>query len=274
MLSHFHKFKQNGFTLVELLVGTAVLTIFLFGLFSLLTTFQHQIFETKATLQFEDSVQNFNMNLRKTLRNAVYTMGTNGAVAVLPNLPLRIPGVIKVNFNSAVDCPPGTFASNPACTIGIFFREAAKIGSSATVRQSEILGSGLFYIPRVERQPGFLVLDLGNSVGGVISPDSKDLFFGNIVSIQLMNPMPAPPSTEILRSVDISVTFRKFVSSTPDRWTYCLQAQVVSPYSVANPCSTDGAYRDRVEVFTILFKNNFHPDLPTVGAYGRVHFFQ
>jgi prepilin-type N-terminal cleavage/methylation domain-containing protein len=265
--------NQQGFSMIEMLVGSFVLLIFLLALFTMLSHFQGQLFQTRSLLLFEDQVQNFNLNLRRVMRNAVNTVSVNGAVNTIPSA--AVAGQIRVNFNSldGTMCQAnGVPGNNPACVIGIFLRESAKIGGSAAIRQSDIRGTGFYYLPPVLRDPGFLILDLNTDPGSsTLSPDQTDLYFGNVVAVQLLNPTPAAAG-QILRSVDLSVTFRKYINGTPDRWSFCVPT--VTPFNAGDRCSTDSAYRDRTEVITILFKNNFDPANPILGTYGRAYFFQ
>ncbi|WP_413289562.1 type II secretion system protein J [Bdellovibrio sp. HCB337] len=261
---------QQGFSLVELLLGVALISILLYGIGSLMTMASSQSESLSNRIQSEAEVNEMSFYLKHIL-----SMGVNVEYAGNNN----INGLSGTGGNSntgwirAYDFTtlfnPATTASS-VDTIGFFLRDnlaSDYVGAPPAVA-ARFFPTGVFFQRPTPRTYGILYFDLGRpqSAGTVaVSPSLDDLWFGSIVDLKVLEPEinrfdvnfpdtnPAAMTRQRLSSITVKLTVREYLprDNGPRDFRWCPPTAMT-----ATECRTTTPYKDVERVVRIVFRNN------------------
>lgn len=230
--------QARGFTLVEIVIYTALSAIVMLGATAILLMNSQYLFGTVQKLQTDSEILRIENELRRVVRQALLVRLVSGS---------------GEGWISSYDS--GT--TTALATVGIFDREngRARIGGV----DSEIRATGLFFKPPaivdgVEYE-GVFFIDHDNDGDGQLAPD-YDRFHGTgLVSLRTLNPIQLPvlgTGFQRLRSIDFEFTSR----------TYLPQADVKDWCFRPTGCPNLNLAKDSVRIFTLrLTNNNFGVDV-------------
>jgi hypothetical protein len=249
--------------LASALATAAVMAVFALIMVQILGQINTAIRTRSVEFNEQSEIESFLFKLQKIAGNGVNLQGTTASLNAT-NLTWTTPGQVITNFNSTSLASDGSVN-----TLALFYREAARIGSTGS-RISRIQPTGIYFMQpnAAKRAPGFLLVDPGD--GATLTAKGEDFYFSSIVALQTLGSqiLPTPNGVVLLRSVLLQITFRKFLSGTPDTWVYCPGAQMGTGI-----CITTATYIDTVKTFRINFRNNYDPNAPGFSMFGRVYFF-
>jgi hypothetical protein len=212
------------------------------------------------------------------------------------------------NFNSyagpgaliAFDSDAHWTAPQSVYTLALFWRDArvslppTSSPNSAPGLASQFARTGIFFQMPTEKTWGVLFVDLGTQP--TVAPDKSDLMFEGLVGLKFKNVQtfrlkdtdPANAVNSPVTSLDIEMTFRKFINPKGQAdFVFCPRAFLTSS---AGPCQERTPSRDVTRTLRVVLRNNVltispsaNVSLPlpagTGATYGarsldRVHFFK
>ncbi len=257
--------KQNnkGFTLVELLIASAIGVILILGASMMLLQFTKAHWYSNYTSEEWSNIQLANFILPRYFGLG---LGVDWEAGNIGNIGGNR-GQIRM-FNSGLN--PGSIPQQPI-TVGSFLREAGNPSPANT--GSDIRATGIFFKNPSITEPGELIISSSDQGFGsaVVSSDNPIHVLSSIVEMQV-SPAGFPSiSGDPVRAVRLQVVFRRFLDPDQTAWQYCPEAEIPN----WSGCQTKARYVDETLLLDVPLVNNaIATDFGTNETlYGNMYFF-
>lgn len=259
--------RQQGFSLIELLLGTALISILLYGIGTLMTIAATQNEALTNKIKSEAHINEVSFYLKHFASmgiNVEYVPGANldtyNGTGAFANI-----GWVRGNYDLTSIFNP--LVTIPAIdTIGFFLRDTLGsnyIGAAPAIA-ARYLPTGIYFQRPTPTTYGVLYIDLGATQP--LSASRDDLWFGSIVDFKAVEPeyvtfnvdMPDIDQTNAgrmrLSSVTFKVTMREYFprENGPRDYKWCPQ----SAMNTSSLCRTTTPYHDVERVIRVVFRNN------------------
>lgn len=203
--------RNSGYTLVEILVASAIFSIISLVAFFIAASFYKNVIELKENIEAEKSLVSAMYNVQKYIGLATRIRQVPGPLngAVLAANDGQI-----VNYNMvSMNGQPGQID-----TVALFQREN---GGYQTPPASLLVPTGIFYARPSPTTSG--VIFIASNPAGALTPSYSGLFFERVVEFGLRNFFFVTNSAGVsnLTSVEVHITVRRFLNERIDRWLFC-----------------------------------------------------
>lgn len=263
--------KQKGFTLSELVVGTAIGSIIMLTVASIFFFLNYTYLSKKDRLDAEDQAATAEYMLKLLFSQAVDVQGTvtGGATFASGGIVNPVVGTVGQVVGNIQGGPNiATFDQIVApqwIKIAAFLRENQASTSAGPTHGLLARTAIWFRRPEAAAAPnntsGVMFFDIGTRLApnaapaaAAMQPDYSDPYVGRISYLQVNKSL--TPNYNRLASVEFVMRFRYHEKAT-SAVTFCPQRNIAAPGPIIAACNVAGAmWRDLERRFTILLRNN------------------